>query len=79
MPPAGSAFKNWSAEYFGTVAVLGNKLSHHSPEEASLRIERLNLVMAEAEYVFSMFDDIMAFLIRKGFVSSGGRALEVDK
>jgi hypothetical protein len=68
-----------SADDFGTAAVLRNKFSHHYPEEASLRIERLNLVMAEAEYVISTFDDIMAFLIRKGFVSSGNGAPELDK
>ena len=60
-----------SADDFGTAAVLRNKFSHHYPEEASLRIERLNLVMAEAEYVITTFNDILAFLIRKGFVSSG--------
>jgi DNA polymerase III alpha subunit (gram-positive type) len=35
--------------------------------------------MAEADYVISTFDDIMAFLIRKGFVSSGNGAPELDK
>ncbi|MEQ1592324.1 MAG: hypothetical protein ABL892_08050 [Thiobacillaceae bacterium] len=60
-----------SADDFGTAAILRNKFSHHYPEEASLRIERLNLVVAEAEYVITTFGDIMAFLIRKGFVNSG--------
>lgn len=59
-----------SADDFGTAAVLRNKFSHHYPEEASLRIERLNLVVAEAEYVIATFGDITAFLIRKGFMSS---------
>lgn len=60
-----------SADDFGTAAILRNKFSHHYPEEASLRIERLNLVVAEAEYVIATFADIMAFITRKGFVSSG--------
>jgi hypothetical protein len=60
-----------SADDFGTAAVLRNKFSHHYPEEASLRIERLNLVVAEAEYVISTYGDIMAFIARKGFVSNG--------
>lgn len=60
-----------SADDFGTAAILRNKFSHHYPEEASLRIERLNLVVAEAEYVIATFADIMAFIARKGFVSNG--------
>ncbi len=68
-----------SADDFSTAAVLRNKFSHHYPEEASLRIERLNLVMTEAEYVISTFGDIMAFLIRKGFVSSGSGAPDLDQ
>lgn len=60
-----------SADDFGTAAILRNKFSHHYPEEASLRIERLNLVVAEAEYVIATFADIMAFVARKGFVSNG--------
>lgn len=60
-----------SADDFGTAAILRNKLSHHYPEEASLRIERLNLVVAEAEYVIATFADIMAYIARKGFVSNG--------
>jgi len=63
-----------SADDFGTAAVLRNKFSHHYPEEASLRIERLNLVVAEAEYVISTFGGIMAFLTRKGFVSNDNGA-----
>jgi hypothetical protein len=59
-----------SADDFGTAAILRNKFSHHYPEEADRRIEKLNLVVAEAEYVISTFDDIMAFLIRKGIVSN---------
>ncbi len=59
-----------SAEDFGTAAILRNKFSHHYPEEASLRIERLNLVVAEAEYVIATFADIMAYIVRKGFVSN---------
>jgi len=60
-----------SADDFGTAAILRNKFSHHYPEEASLRIERLNLVVAEAEYVIATFADIMAYIARKGFVSNG--------
>lgn len=60
-----------SADDFGTAAILRNKFSHHYPEEASLRIERLNLVVTEAEYVIATFADIMAFIARKRFVSNG--------
>ena len=60
-----------SADDFGTAAILRNKFSHHYPEEATLRIERLNLVVTEAEYVIATFGDIMAFIARKGFVRNG--------
>lgn len=62
-----------SADDFGTAAILRNKFSHHYPEEASHQIERLNLVVAEAEYVIATFADIMDFIARKGFLSNGER------
>lgn len=56
-----------SAEAFGTAAVLRNKFSHHYPESNEQRVERLNLVVREADYVIETFRDIKAFLKRKGF------------
>jgi hypothetical protein len=58
-----------SAETFGTAAMLRNKFSHHYPEESSARIERLNLIMEEAHFILSSFEDITAYLTRKGFIS----------
>jgi hypothetical protein len=58
-----------SADDFGSAAVLRNKFSHHYPEEAALRIERLNLIIEEAEYVIATFGDITGFLLRKGFAT----------
>ncbi len=58
-----------SAEAFGTAAMLRNKFSHHYPEENSARIERLNLIMEEAHFILSSFEDITAYLTRKGFIS----------
>lgn len=58
-----------SAEDFGSAAILRNKFSHHYPEEADLRIERLNLVIDEAEFVIATFGDINEFLLRKGFAT----------
>ena len=58
-----------SAEAFGTAAMLRNKFSHHYPEESSARIERLNLIMEEARFVLASFEDITAYLTRKGFIS----------
>lgn len=58
-----------SAEDFGSAAILHNKFSHHYPEEADLRIGRLNLVIDEAEFVIATFGDINEFLLRKGFAS----------
>lgn len=57
-----------SAEAFGTAALLRNKFSHHYPEESAARLERLNLISAEAQFVLASFDDITAYLTRKGFV-----------
>ena len=59
-----------SAEAFGTAAILRNKFSHHYPEEVDSRIDRLNLVVEESGYVIATFDDISAFLARKGFLAS---------
>lgn len=58
-----------SAEAFGTAAMLRNKFSHHYPEESSARLERLNLVMEEASFVMASFDEITAYLRRKGFIA----------
>ena len=58
-----------SAEAFGTAAMLRNKFSHHYPEESAARIERLNLIMEEAHFVLSSFEEITAYLARKGFTS----------
>lgn len=59
-----------SAEAFGTAAMLRNKFSHHYPEETTTRIERLNLVMEEANFVIASFDEITDYLQRKGFMAS---------
>jgi uncharacterized coiled-coil protein SlyX len=57
-----------SAEDFGTAATLRNKFAHHYPEEAEARMERLNLVIAEAKFVIETFRDIARYLAHKGFV-----------
>lgn len=59
-----------SAEEFGTAALLRNKFSHHYPEETAARIERLNLVMDEATLVVATFNEISAYLQRKGFTAN---------
>lgn len=59
-----------SADEFGTAAMLRNKFSHHYPEQAAERIERLNLVVEEAEFVISTFQEITAYLHRKGFLAT---------
>lgn len=58
-----------SADAFGTAATLRNKFAHHYPEEAHRRIERLNLVIDEAEYVVTTFADIVRYLMKKGFAA----------
>jgi hypothetical protein len=58
-----------SAENFGTAAMLRNKFAHHYPEEITDRMERLNLVMDEANFVVACFGDISAYLERKGLVA----------
>ena len=59
-----------SADDFGTAAALRNKFSHHYPEEADARIERLNVVVEEAEFVIATFGDLTRFLLRKGLVDA---------
>lgn len=56
-----------SADEFGTAALLRNKFSHHYPEEADVRIERLNLVIQEAEFVMDAFQDMTSFLKRRAY------------
>ncbi len=56
-----------SANAFGSAAMLRNKFAHHYPEEAEARIERLNLVVDEADWVISAFADIVVYLQRKSF------------
>lgn len=59
-----------SADAFGTAAVLRNKFAHHYPEEAEARIERLNLVVEEAQFLIATFGDLTDYLRRKGFLGS---------
>ena len=59
-----------SAEAFGTAAMLRNKFSHHYPEETAARIERLNLIVDEANFVAASFDQIILYLRRKGFTAT---------
>lgn len=56
-----------SADEFGTAAMLRNKFSHHYPEDAGQRIDKLNLVVEEADYVIDAFRGIIAFLERKEY------------
>jgi hypothetical protein len=56
-----------SADEFGTAAILRNKFSHHYPEDAEQRIDRLNLVVQEADFVIDTFQGIIAFMKRKGY------------
>ena len=55
-----------SADAFGSAAVLRNKFAHHYPEEIDTRIERLNLIVEEADMVLVTFADIVGYLQRKG-------------
>jgi hypothetical protein len=59
-----------SADEFGTAAILRNKFSHHYPEEAQGRLDRLNLVLEESKFVLNAFADIQAFLRKKGFLGT---------
>lgn len=58
-----------SADEFGTAAVLRNKFAHHYPEAVTDRIARLNLVVEEAEFVIVVFEEILAFMRRKGYLA----------
>jgi hypothetical protein len=57
-----------SAELFGTATLLRNKFAHHYPDETAERLERLNLVIAESEYVISTFNQIKEYLHKKKLV-----------
>lgn len=51
-----------SAEEFGTAALLRNKFAHHYPEVTQVRIDRLNLLPAEATHVVDTFRIIQKYL-----------------
>jgi len=51
-----------SAEEFGTAAMLRNKFAHHYPEVTQARIDRLNMLPAEAEHVVDTFNSIQKYL-----------------
>ena len=65
-----------SADEFGTAAVLRNKFSHHYPEDSLEQIERLNLLVKEAVFVIIVFEEIVAFLKRKGFIDEPNAYLQ---
>ena len=54
-----------SAEEFGTAAMLRNKFAHHYPEVTQARIDRLNMLPAEAEHVIETFQSIQQYLMLK--------------
>ena len=55
-----------SADEFGTAAVLRNKFAHHYPEAITERMNRLNLVIEEADFMITVFEDVLAFMRFKG-------------
>lgn len=57
-----------SADDFGTATVLRNKFAHQYPEAEADRIARLNLVVDEADFVIGVFDDVLSFMRRKGYL-----------
>ncbi|WP_152547588.1 hypothetical protein [Nitrincola lacisaponensis] len=57
-----------SAEAFGSAAMLRNKFAHHYPEETAARLERLNLVIEESEYLIETFHQIKDYLHTKNIV-----------
>jgi hypothetical protein len=58
-----------SAEAFGTAALLRNKFSHHYPDEAQPRIDRINLVIEESKFVLALYSSIERYMARKGLES----------
>lgn len=58
-----------SADEFGTAAVLRNKFAHHYPEAVTDRVARLNLVIEEADFVIGVFEEILAFMRHKGYLT----------
>ncbi len=57
-----------SAEAFGTAALLRNKFSHHYPEQALQRVERLNLIIEESDYVLQTFEFFSQFVAKKQYI-----------
>ena len=57
-----------SAEEFGSATLLRNKFAHHYPEQSSLRLERINLVIDESRYVMRTFESIRHYLDQKGLL-----------
>lgn len=51
-----------SAQEFGTAAMLRNKFAHHYPEVTQARIDRLNMLPAEASHVIDTFKSIQNYL-----------------
>lgn len=48
--------------------MLRNKFAHHYPEETAARLERLNLVIVESEYLIETFHQIKDYLHTKNIV-----------
>lgn len=48
--------------------MLRNKFAHHYPEETAARLERLNLVIEESEYLIETFHQIKDYLHTKNIV-----------
>lgn len=57
-----------SADEFGTAAMLRNKFAHHYPEVTQARLDRLNMLPAEAQHVLDTFDSIELYLKAKKLV-----------
>jgi len=57
-----------SAEEFGTAAMLRNKFAHHYPEVTHARLDRLNMLPAEAAHVLETFQSIQHYLQAKKLI-----------
>ena len=57
-----------SAEDFGSATLLRNKFAHHYPDQSTLRLDHINLVVDESRLVISTFESIRHYGGQKGLL-----------
>lgn len=57
-----------SAEQFGVVVLLRNKLTHHYPEDSALQLDRINQLPTQSDSILQALAQLSRYATSKGYL-----------